>query len=166
VTLANVFLHCVIVGLRGDVVHLPSTTVRVIPHWLRTREASGPLRRSIWCCRNDPPKSSLVAFFGELDACLKTWPTHIRFQNKFTPIKRSISDDMWNHGSAKRMLRGRLNLFRPKENVGILPAIQSVTIHSIAAVYELSRDCNLIPTTWLVEITCRWHRRSRDLIDA
>jgi len=100
-----------------------------------------------------------------------TWPTHIRFQNKSTPIKRSISDDMWNHGSAKRMLRGRLNLFRPKENVGILSAIRSVTMHSIAAVYELIRDCNLIPTTWLVEITVpltpqieRWTRKPRELL--
>ena len=48
---------------------------------------------------------------------------------------------------AKRMLRGRLNLSRSKENVGILSVIRSVTMHSIAAVYELSRDCNLIPTT-------------------
>jgi len=82
-----------------------------------------------------------------------TWPTHIRFQNKSTPIKRSISNNMWNRGSAKRMLCGKLNLSRAEETAGILSVTWSVTMHSITAVYELSRDCNLILTMWLDEVT-------------
>ena len=70
--LANVFLHCVTVRLREDVVHLPGTTVCVIPHWLWTREMCEPLKRSIWCYPNDPPKSSPIMFFEELSARSKT----------------------------------------------------------------------------------------------
>ena len=104
---------------------------------------------------NRPAKIQPSRVFWRI-GCLSedlTCPTHIRFQNKSTPIKRSTSDNMWNRGSTKRMLRGKLNLSRAEETAGILSVIWSVTVHSIAAVYELSRDCNLILTTWLDEVT-------------
>jgi len=117
--------------------------VCIISHWLRTRETS-KLLRSIWCCPNDLSKSSPVLFFGELGACLKTWLDQRILDSKTSsPIKRSISDDMWNRGSVKQMLRGKWNLSRPEEIAGILSVTWSITMHSIAA-YELSRDCNLI----------------------
>jgi len=47
--------------------------VCVIPHWLWTREMCESLKRSIWCCPNDPPKSSPIMFFEELNARSKTW---------------------------------------------------------------------------------------------
>ena len=94
--------------------------VRVISHWLRTRETSEPLRRSIWCCPNNPPKSSSIVFFEKLGACSKTW-----FDQRISDSKTSSHrlKDQYSticEIAAKRMLRGRLNLSRPKENVRIL----------------------------------------------
>ena len=133
--LANVFLHREIVWLRGDVVQARLTcscnSALVTDAWSEWTLAVVDIMLSKW-----PAKIQLSRVFWRV-GCLSedlTWLTHIRFQNKSTPIKRSISDDMWNRGSTKWMLRGKLNLSRPKENVGILPVIRSITMHSIAAV--------------------------------
>jgi len=72
---------------------------------------------------------------------------------------------MWNCGSAKRMLRGNLNLSRSEETAGILLVTWSITIRSIAAMYELSRDCNLILRDW-TRLPRHWRRKSRHLMDA
>jgi len=56
--------------------------VRVILHWLRTRETSELLKRSIWCSKR-PVKIQPSCVFWRV-GCLSedlTWPTHIRFQN-------------------------------------------------------------------------------------
>jgi len=66
---------------------------------VRTRETCEPLRRSVWCYPNDPPKSSSVVFsvvFWRV-GCLSedlTWPT----DSKTTPLRLkdqypTISDD-------------------------------------------------------------------------
>jgi len=116
--------------------------VRVIPHWLRTRETNEPLRRSIWCCKRSAKIQPSHVFWRV--GALKTWLDQCISDSKTTPLRLkhqylTICEivDQLNECCAEK-----LNLSRAEETAGILSVIWSVTMHSIAAVYELSRDCN------------------------